>query len=48
MRYLRQAAIIVIGWALRAEDFVESRLYSCRRVAALVDGQHIPSGPGLR
>ncbi|MGO1165000.1 MAG: precorrin-4 C(11)-methyltransferase [Janibacter sp.] len=32
---LRQAAIIVVGWALRAEDFVESHLYSCRRVEAL-------------
>ena len=30
---LRQAAIIVVGWALRAEDFVESHLYSCRRAA---------------
>lgn len=28
---LRQAAVIVIGWALRSEDFVESHLYSCRR-----------------
>jgi len=30
---LRQAAIIVVGWALRAEGFVESHLYSCRRAA---------------
>lgn len=30
---LRQAAIIVVGWTLRAEDFVESHLYSCRRAA---------------
>ncbi len=28
---LRQAAIILVGWALQAEDFVESHLYSCRR-----------------
>lgn len=28
---LRQAAVIVVGWALRAEDFVESHLYSSRR-----------------
>ena len=30
---LRQAAIIVVGWALQAEGFVESHLYSCRRAA---------------
>ena len=28
---LRQAAVIVVGWALRAEGFVESHLYSSRR-----------------
>lgn len=30
---LRQAAIILVGWALRAEDFTESHLYGtrCRR-----------------
>lgn len=37
-RDLRQAAIIVVGWALRSEDFVESHLYSCRRTAAREDG----------
>lgn len=44
---LRQAAIIVVGWALRSEDFAESHLYSCRRVAAL-DEAGAASGPGLR
>ncbi len=28
---LRQAAVIIVGWALRAEDFVESHLYSSRQ-----------------
>lgn len=28
---LRQAAVIIVGWALRAEGFVESHLYSSRR-----------------
>lgn len=28
---LRQAAVILVGWALAAEDFVESHLYSCTR-----------------
>lgn len=27
---LRQAAVIIVGWALEAEDFVESHLYSSR------------------
>ena len=27
---LRQAAVIIVGWALDAEGFVESHLYSCR------------------
>jgi precorrin-4/cobalt-precorrin-4 C11-methyltransferase len=27
---LRQAAVIIVGWALAAEDFVESHLYSKR------------------
>lgn len=27
---LRQAAVIIVGWALSAEDFVESHLYSSR------------------
>ncbi|WP_435198036.1 precorrin-4 C(11)-methyltransferase [Janibacter sp. GS2] len=39
---LRQAAVIVVGWALRAEDFVESHLYSSRRARAA------DSGGGLR
>lgn len=43
---LRQAAIIVVGWALRAEDFVESHLYSCRRVAALEETGVSGSTPG--
>ncbi|WP_068265491.1 precorrin-4 C(11)-methyltransferase [Janibacter limosus] len=52
-RDLRQAAIIVVGWALRAEDFVESHLYSCRRVASLpATGADAETGPdnveGLR
>lgn len=46
---LRQAAIIVVGWALRAEDFVESHLYSCRRVASLPgDGAGTDNRAGLR
>lgn len=46
---LRQAAIIVVGWALRAEGFVESHLYSCRRVAALPsDGIAADNRAGLR
>ncbi|WP_427385107.1 cobalt-precorrin-4/precorrin-4 C(11)-methyltransferase [Janibacter sp. G56] len=28
---LRQAAVIIVGWALEAEGFAESHLYSCRR-----------------
>ncbi|WP_277455052.1 precorrin-4 C(11)-methyltransferase [Janibacter sp. DB-40] len=36
---LRQAAVIVVGRALRAEDFVESHLYSCRRVEGLTGGR---------
>lgn len=28
---LQQAAVIIVGWALRAEDFVESHLYQSRR-----------------
>lgn len=44
---LRQAAIIVVGWALRAEGFAESHLYSCRRVAAL-DETGADSSAGLR
>ena len=27
---LTQAAVIIVGWALSAEDFVESHLYSSR------------------
>ena len=27
---LRQAAVILVGWALAAEDFVESHLYGSR------------------
>ncbi|WEV78544.1 precorrin-4 C(11)-methyltransferase [Janibacter cremeus] len=41
---LRQAAVIVVGRALRAEDFVESHLYSCHRVEGLSGGR----GPGRR
>ena len=44
---LRQAAVIVVGWALRAEDFVESHLYSCRRVAMLDETDADRTG-GLR
>lgn len=31
---LRQAAVIIVGWALEAEGFVESHLYSSRRARA--------------
>lgn len=32
---LRQAAVIIVGWALKAEDFAESHLYSCTRTRDL-------------
>lgn len=44
---LRQAAVIVVGWALRVEDFTESHLYSCARVAAL-DETPADTPSGLR
>jgi len=44
---LRQAAVIVVGWALRSEDFVESHLYSCTRAAARTTATS-PGGSTLR
>lgn len=44
---LRQAAIIIVGWALRAEDFVESHLYSCRRVQERAEETRAASATGL-
>lgn len=45
---LRQAAIIVVGWALRAEGFVESHLYSCRRAAGREERTAADIPGGLR
>lgn len=40
---LTQAAVIIVGWALSAEDFVESHLYSSRpALPAASEGRAVP------
>ena len=40
---LTQAAVIIVGWALAAEDFVESHLYSSRPARpAAPEGRAVP------
>lgn len=43
---LRQAAVILVGWALDAEGFVESHLYSSRQRPEAPARSGVPAPPG--